>query len=118
MTPTDLDQQLSELQARHTPLPGATSSSRTSPGPEVLAFAVNFTCDFDAMLLHRLLDEPPMQLAKGEFAGRIADGDGNAILDLDVTGPNGGGMIEINTVQVRKGGPLRLRDFAINFPAG
>jgi peptidoglycan/xylan/chitin deacetylase (PgdA/CDA1 family) len=33
--------------------------------------AVNFTADFDAMLLRRLLNEPPMQLAKGEFGGRV-----------------------------------------------
>src|SRR5215472_2654932 len=33
--------------------------------------AVNLTADFDAMLLRRLLNEPPMQLAKGEFGGRV-----------------------------------------------
>jgi peptidoglycan/xylan/chitin deacetylase (PgdA/CDA1 family) len=33
--------------------------------------AVNFTCDFDAMLLRRVLNEPPMQLAQGEFGGRV-----------------------------------------------
>jgi peptidoglycan/xylan/chitin deacetylase (PgdA/CDA1 family) len=33
--------------------------------------AVNFTADFDTMLLRRLFKEPPMQLAKGEFGGRI-----------------------------------------------
>ena len=33
--------------------------------------AVNFTADFDAMLLRRLMHEPPMQLAKGEFGGRV-----------------------------------------------
>jgi len=49
---------------------------------------------------------------------RIADGDDNTILDLDVTGPNGGGMIEINTTRIVRGGPFRLRDFGINFPAG
>ena len=38
------------------------------PGKRI---AVNFTCDFDAMLLRRLLNEPPMQLAKGEFGGRV-----------------------------------------------
>ena len=32
---------------------------------------MNFTADFDAMLLRRLLNEPPMQLAKGEFGGRV-----------------------------------------------
>lgn len=49
---------------------------------------------------------------------RIADGDGNTVMDLDVTGPNEGGMIEINTTQIVKAGPVRLRDFVINFPAG
>lgn len=33
--------------------------------------AVNFTADFDAMLLRRLNNEPAMQLAKGEFGGRV-----------------------------------------------
>jgi peptidoglycan/xylan/chitin deacetylase (PgdA/CDA1 family) len=39
--------------------------------PEGQRMAVNFTADFDAMLLRRLLNEPPMQLAKGEFGGRV-----------------------------------------------
>lgn len=33
--------------------------------------AVNLTADFDAMLLRRLFNETPMQLAKGEFGGRV-----------------------------------------------
>ena len=41
-----------------------------SPPPGV-QMIVNFTCDFDAMLLRRLLKEPPMQLAQGEFGGRV-----------------------------------------------
>src|SRR5258708_18372007 len=32
---------------------------------------VNFTGDFDAMLVRRVVKEPPMQLAKGEFGGRV-----------------------------------------------
>jgi peptidoglycan/xylan/chitin deacetylase (PgdA/CDA1 family) len=39
--------------------------------PDGARIAVNFTADFDAMLLRRLLGEPPMQLAKGEFGGRV-----------------------------------------------
>ncbi|HKU94539.1 MAG TPA: polysaccharide deacetylase family protein [Vineibacter sp.] len=39
--------------------------------PKGIQIAVNFTADFDAMLLRRLLNEPPMQLAKGEFGGRV-----------------------------------------------
>jgi len=71
MTAIDLDQQLVELRsaadayaARHQFIPGLT-------WPEGIRIAINFTCDFDAMLLRRLLNEPPMQLAKGEFGGRV-----------------------------------------------
>ena len=71
MTAIDLDQQLVELRsaadayaARHQFIPDLT-------WPEGVRIAVNFTCDFDAMLLRRLLNEPPMQLAKGEFGGRV-----------------------------------------------
>jgi peptidoglycan/xylan/chitin deacetylase (PgdA/CDA1 family) len=39
--------------------------------PKGTRLAVNLTADFDAMLLRRLLGEPPMQLAKGEFGGRV-----------------------------------------------
>lgn len=39
--------------------------------PPGIQIAVNFTADFDAMLLRRLMNEPPMQLAKGEFGGRV-----------------------------------------------
>jgi peptidoglycan-N-acetylglucosamine deacetylase len=39
--------------------------------PPGIRLAVNFTADFDAMLLRRLMNEPPMQLAKGEFGGRV-----------------------------------------------
>lgn len=39
--------------------------------PEGVRMAVNFTADFDAMLLRRLFNEPLSQLAKGEFGGRV-----------------------------------------------
>ncbi len=39
--------------------------------PPGVQMAVNFTADFDAMLLRRLLKEPPMQLSQGEFGGRV-----------------------------------------------
>ncbi|MDP6346665.1 MAG: polysaccharide deacetylase family protein [Alphaproteobacteria bacterium] len=39
--------------------------------PPGIRMAVNFTADFDAMLLRRLLNEPPMQLSAGEFGGRV-----------------------------------------------
>jgi hypothetical protein len=64
-----------------------------------------------------IADDPETPASGAVAWARIADGDGNAILDLDVTGPNEGGMIEINTTQIVRGGPFRLRDFGINFPA-
>ena len=39
--------------------------------PAGMRMAVNFTADFDAMLLRRLFNEPPSQLAKGEFGATI-----------------------------------------------
>lgn len=39
--------------------------------PDGIRMAVNFTCDFDAMLLRRLLGEPVPQRAQGEFGGRV-----------------------------------------------
>ena len=39
--------------------------------PNGARLAVNFTADFDTMLLRRLMNEPPSQLAKGEFGGRV-----------------------------------------------
>ena len=67
----NLDAELDELHAaakqhlaRHEPI--------TDPKwPNGARIAVNFTADFDAMLLRRLMNEPPMQLAKGEFGGRV-----------------------------------------------
>jgi peptidoglycan-N-acetylglucosamine deacetylase len=39
--------------------------------PAGARIAVNVTADFDTMLLRRLLNEPALQLAKGEFGGRV-----------------------------------------------
>src|SRR6201997_4598226 len=60
----DLQQAAGAYSARHQLIPDF------GPPPGV-RIAVNFTLDFDSMLLRRLLNEPPMQLAKGEFGGRV-----------------------------------------------
>lgn len=52
------------LRARHQFIDGFTY-------PEGINIAVNFTADFDTMLLRRLLNEPTMQKARGEFGGRV-----------------------------------------------
>ena len=71
MTVTDLDQQLAELQGAADTYAARHQFIEDLAWPEGVRIAVNFTCDFDAMLLRRLLNEPPMQLAKGEFGGRV-----------------------------------------------
>ncbi|MGE3876929.1 MAG: polysaccharide deacetylase family protein [Parvibaculaceae bacterium] len=50
--------------ARHVPI-------RDFAYPAGVRIAINFTLDFDAMLLRRLWNEPPLQRAKGEFGGRV-----------------------------------------------
>lgn len=49
---------------RHVPIIGFSY-------PDGIQIAVNFTLDFDAMLLRRLWNEPALQRAKGEFGGRV-----------------------------------------------
>jgi peptidoglycan/xylan/chitin deacetylase (PgdA/CDA1 family) len=71
MTVTDLDQQLAELRSAADAYAARHQFIEDLAWPEGVRIAVNFTCDFDAMLLRRLLNEPPMQLAKGEFGGRV-----------------------------------------------
>ena len=102
MTATDLNQELAELRsaadayaARHQFIPDLT-------WPEGVRIAVNFTCDFDAMLLRRLLNEPPMQLAKGEFGGRVG------IWQL----------VELFDATRRKGDDLHARADQRTIPAG
>jgi len=52
------------LTSRHAFIDGLT-------WPDGHRIAVNFTCDFDAMLLRRVLEEPTLQRARGEFGGRV-----------------------------------------------
>ena len=66
------DEQLAELRSAADTYSARHQFIRDLTWPEGIRIAVNFTCDFDAMLLRRLLNEPPMQLAKGEFRGRVA----------------------------------------------
>jgi peptidoglycan/xylan/chitin deacetylase (PgdA/CDA1 family) len=67
----DLDQELEGLRAaadRHAARYQVIEDCRWPAGARI---AVNVTADFDAMLLRRLLNEPALQLAKGEFGGRV-----------------------------------------------
>jgi hypothetical protein len=71
---SQLEQELADLcavaqryDARHQLIPNLT-------WPDGARIAVNMTADFDAMLLRRLLNEPPMQLARASSAGASASG--------------------------------------------
>lgn len=57
--------------------------------------------------------------ATGEATwARISDGNGNPLFDCDISGEGEGGTIEINTVKIVAGGPIRLRSFSLVVPAG
>ncbi len=68
---TNLTQELQELreaaQANHARYVHLDNFAYP-PGKRI---AVNFTMDFDTMLRRRFSNEPIMQLAKGEFGGRV-----------------------------------------------
>ncbi|MBM4210506.1 MAG: chitin deacetylase [Gammaproteobacteria bacterium] len=67
----ELDQDIAALRAKAAEYGARHSVIEQVTWPEGVRVAVNFTADFDAMLLRRVLEEPPMQLAKGEFGGRV-----------------------------------------------
>jgi peptidoglycan/xylan/chitin deacetylase (PgdA/CDA1 family) len=67
----DLDEQLTALRGAARAYSARHEFIADLAWPPGIRIAVNFTLDFDAMLLRRLLGEPPMQLAKGEFGGRV-----------------------------------------------
>jgi peptidoglycan/xylan/chitin deacetylase (PgdA/CDA1 family) len=66
-----LTREIADLAAAATSYAAAHTRIANIAYPPGIRIAVNFTADFDAMLLRRLLNEPPMQLAKGEFGGRV-----------------------------------------------
>jgi peptidoglycan/xylan/chitin deacetylase (PgdA/CDA1 family) len=66
-----LDREIAGLKATATDYNARHRVIENCRWPEGVRVAVNFTADFDAMLLRRVLNEPPMQLAKGEFGGRV-----------------------------------------------
>ena len=66
-----LDRDIAALKARAADYGARHRVIEKCAWPNGARIAVNFTADFDAMLLRRVLNEPPMQLAKGEFGGRV-----------------------------------------------
>ena len=49
---------------------------------------------------------------------RIADSDANTVFDCDITATGGGGTIELNTVSIVSGGPIRITSFTMTAPTG
>jgi peptidoglycan/xylan/chitin deacetylase (PgdA/CDA1 family) len=66
-----LDRDIAALKARAADYDARHKVIEKVDWPQGIRMAVNFTADFDTMLLRRLLNEPPQQLAKGEFGGRV-----------------------------------------------
>ncbi len=66
-----LDRDIAALKARAADYGARHRVVSNCAWPDGARIAVNFTADFDAMLLRRVLNEPPLQLAKGEFGGRV-----------------------------------------------
>ncbi len=69
--PADLAADLAALQAADARASAHHEFIPRIAWPEGVRMAVNVTLDFDAMLLRRLMNEPPSQLGKGEFGGRV-----------------------------------------------
>lgn len=49
---------------------------------------------------------------------RARDASGGVVFDCNVTGIGGGGLLQLNTADIVKGGPIRVSSFTISVPAG
>jgi hypothetical protein len=67
---------------------------------------------------YAIAEEPDAPATGRVVWARIADGGGHTVFDCDVSGPGQGGTMELNTVEIVKGGPLRLKNFIVTFPGG
>jgi hypothetical protein len=47
---------------------------------------------------------------------RLRDGDGNAVIDWDVGDAESDAVIKLNTADIRKGGPIRIKSITITAP--
>lgn len=47
---------------------------------------------------------------------RMADSNGNAVIDVDVTTTTGTGAIKLNTTAVKAGGPISITAMAVSLP--
>src|SRR5919198_6682717 len=70
-TQVELDHEIAALKTKAADYGARHRVIEKCTWPDGVRIAVNFTADFDAMLLRRVLNEPPLQLAKGEFGGRV-----------------------------------------------
>lgn len=64
-----------------------------------------------------LAEDPSAATAGRATWARIANGDGEAVLDCDVGGPNGGALITLNDQDIPAGGPVSIRSFKLTEPA-
>ena len=71
LNPSSLNDDVATLASAITAHAGRFEPIGRIDWPDGARIAVNFTADFDAMLLRRLANEPTLQLAKGEFGGRV-----------------------------------------------
>lgn len=47
---------------------------------------------------------------------RISNGNGNVVMDIDVTVIGGGGVLQLNTVNIVAGGPILVSSFVMYLP--
>ena len=81
-------------------------------GDPALDPAASGTADFNAITDDAAAD------ADGTAAwARLADSNGNAVMDVDVTDTGGGGVIELNTVDLVAGGPIVITGGSLTMPA-
>lgn len=82
----------------------------------------SYPCAEDALdgvlSFNEIHEEPSAQNTGDVTWARICMANGDTVYDVDVTGPRGGGTLEINSTRINAGGPIRVSSFTIVIPAG
>jgi hypothetical protein len=82
----------------------------------------SFPCAEDAnegvLSFNEIKEESNAKTTGDTTWARIRDANENTIFDVDVTGPRGGGTLEINSTRIVEGGVIRVSSFTIVIPSG
>jgi purine nucleoside permease len=69
----------------------------------------------NALTLDPITQDPSADDSGTATWARFVDGDGNGVIDVDVSDTTGNGFVKLNTTQIVVNGPISISSCVINF---